>query len=200
MVVISWVLFAFLVGSVPVGPVVARYVADVTLQSHGSGNIGATNVARVVGRGAGAITLMADALKGTMGALGGWWLGEDLRWAWACGVASVFGHCFSPFLRWKGGKGVATSLGVLLVTAPGVALAALTVWLVVVAGTRRSSLGALLTLPTVVGLMAWWSAEHVGWATLLAGIVLLRHVDNIARLVAGRELGLGDVEAEERGD
>ncbi len=192
LVVISWLLFAFLLGAVPVGPVVTRYVADVELQSQGSGNIGATNVARVVGRGAGAITLLADALKGTVGALGGLWLAEGLHWAWACGVVAVLGHCFTPFLRWRGGKGVATSLGVLLVTAPGVALAALGVWLAVVAGTRRSSLGALLALPTVVALISWWSPKQVGWAVVMAGLVLVRHRDNVARLLAGQEHGLRD--------
>jgi glycerol-3-phosphate acyltransferase PlsY len=90
---------------------------------------------------------------------------------------------------------VATSLGVLLVVDPAVACAAVILWLAVVVGTRRSSLGALLTLPAVVGLTAWWSSTYVEWSAVLAGIVLVRHAENISRLLAERELGLHDSEA-----
>ena len=91
----SWALFVFLLGAVPVGPVLARYVADVSLQEQGSGNTGATNVARVVGRYAGLATLLADIAKGVVGAVGGMWATESV------GVAGVWhrrcvGHCFTP--------------------------------------------------------------------------------------------------------
>lgn len=190
MIVGSWALFVFLVGAVPVGPVLARYVADVSLQELGSGNTGATNVARVVGRHAGLATLLADIAKGVVGAGGGLWATGSIEAAWGCGIAAVLGHCFTPYLRWRGGKGVATSFGVLLVTVPKVALCTIAVWGVTVGITRRSSAGALAALPVVVALTAWYTTEQAVWAALLASVVLLRHADNIIRLVSGTEHGL----------
>ena len=190
MIVGSWAVFAFLLGAVPVGPILARYLADVALQSEGSRNTGATNVARVVGWKAGAVTLLADILKGAVGAGGALWLSGSGDAAWLCGVLAVLGHCYTPYLHWRGGKGVATSLGVLVVTATPVALSTWGVWFATVALTRRSSVGALCALPTVVGLTAWWATDQVGWAMLLAVVVLVRHRDNITRLLSGTEHGL----------
>ena len=186
----SWALLSFVMGAVPVGQIVARYTADVDLRSVGSGNIGATNVARVVGRRAGLLTLVADVSKGALPVLGAAVLHPSLHYTWVCGLLAVFGHCFTPFLRWRGGKGVATSLGVLGTILPWVALGGVVVWLATVAVSRRSSLGALLALPAVVGLTAWTAPASVGWTILLAGLILVRHADNIQRLRAGRELGL----------
>jgi glycerol-3-phosphate acyltransferase PlsY len=186
---VSWALFAFLLGAVPTAQVVARYVADVDLHEHGSGNIGATNVARVVGRKAAAATLLADGLKGTLPVLGVWWHTGSLHWAWFCGILAVLGHCYTPYLRWRGGKGVATSFGVLVVAAPWSALGGLVAWGAIVAATRRSSLGALVALPTVVGVTWWTFPEHYGWALVLALVVLVRHASNIRRLWSGAELG-----------
>lgn len=190
MIVVSWALFVFLLGAVPVGPVLARYAADVSLQQHGSGNTGATNVARVVGRSAGLATLLADIAKGVVGAVGGLWATESVGVAWGCGIAAVLGHCFTPYLRWRGGKGVATSFGVLLVLVPKVALWTIGFWGVTVALTRRSSAGALVALPIVVALTGWYAADQLMWSAMLAAVVLLRHTDNIARLVSGTEHGL----------
>lgn len=190
MIAASCALFAFLSGAVPVGQIVARYVADVDLSTAGSGNIGATNVARVVGRKAGLFTLVVDVLKGVVPVLVAQAALGDPHLAWGCGVLAVLGHCYTPYLRWRGGKGVATSLGVLVAATPAVALGGLGVWAVVVALTRRSSVGALVALPTVVGLAWLWAPGSLAWTVLLAAVVLLRHVDNIRRLLAGAELGL----------
>lgn len=190
MIVGSWALFAFLLGAVPVGPMLARHFADVSLQERGSGNTGATNVARVVGRYAGLATLLADIAKGVVGAAGGLWATGSVGVAWGCGIAAVLGHCFTPYLRWRGGKGVAASFGVLLVTVPEVALWTIAVWGGIVGISRRSSAGSLAALPAVVALTAWYAGGQVVWAALLAAVVLLRHVDNIARLVSGTEHGL----------
>jgi len=191
---VSWALLSFLNGAVPFGQVVARYAADVDLRAHGSGNIGATNVARVVGWKAGVATLVADVAKGAVPVLGAEWLLPDSPFGWVCGLLAVVGHCYSPYLRWKGGKGVATSLGVLVAAVPAVALGALAVWGLVVGVTRRSSVGALVALPTVVGLAWWWSPHDVLWTVALAVLVLVRHADNIRRLRSGRELGLSNEE------
>ena len=184
-------------GAVPVGQIVARYAADVDLQSCGSGNIGATNVARVVGRRAGVVTLVADVAKGAVPVFASAWILNWGAFGWMCGVLAVLGHCYTPFLRWRGGKGVATSLGVLAVALPSVALLTVLCWLAVVGVTRRSSLGALVALPAVVVLTVWLSPGDVPWACTLAVLVLVRHTENIRRLLAGAEPSVSDSSVQE---
>jgi len=190
LILLTMALLSFLVGAVPVGQGVARYVADVDLHEHGSGNIGATNVARVVGARAGLLTLFADVAKGAFAVVGALGVGCGVQGAWACGLLAVAGHCFTPYLRWKGGKGVATALGVVAMLLPQVALLALGSWIGVVVLSRRSSLGALTALPVVV-VGAWFVApSQLPWAVVLSGLIFVRHSDNIRRLQAHSELGL----------
>jgi glycerol-3-phosphate acyltransferase PlsY len=180
---------AYLLGSIPFGAVLAR-IKGVDLRKVGSGNIGATNVARAMGKGWAIAVLLADAAKGFVPV----WLG--IRWQLpalavaGAGLGAIVGHMFTLFLRGRGGKGVATSLGVSLALSPVMALVGFGVYAVVFALTRLSSLGSLLGVWTfAVGFVA---ARHPTWpyaALALGGaaLVTLRHRANIQRLVKGEE-------------
>jgi len=185
------IIFAFILGSIPVGVIIAR-VKGVDLKKVGSGNIGATNVLRSLGKGPAALTLIGDILKGTGAvALAGYFevgpLYEGLT-----GLSAVLGHNFSLFLGFRGGKGVATSIGVLLLYTPQIALLTLIIWLVVVLITKYSSLGALVSfglLPLNTALFE--SKEKLPVAILMAAFIIIRHRDNIQRLLKGTERKIG---------
>ena len=188
------VLAAYLVGALPVGWLVARALGVQDIRRHGSGNIGATNVLRTVGRVPAAVTLLADVLKGylavTLGARVG---GGDPAVTAVATVAAVVGNCWSVFLGFRGGKGVATGLGALLCTVPLATLAALPVFVAVVATTRYVSLGSLLAAACVPlgAFLLRYPAPSTVAAVAVAAIVVARHHANIARLRAGRESRLG---------
>jgi glycerol-3-phosphate acyltransferase PlsY len=141
-VIVLLVAAGFLVGAIPWGLIIAKQ-RGVDIREKGSGNIGATNVARVLGIGDGLLVLLLDAGKGALITLAATRLDGD-RWVIAAtGFAAILGHCFSPFLRGKGGKGVATALGVFVVVAPTLALVATAVFLLVAGRTRIPALGSL---------------------------------------------------------
>jgi glycerol-3-phosphate acyltransferase PlsY len=137
------VLGAFVLGSVPFGVVIARWRGVRDLQQRGSGNIGATNVARVIGIGPGLAVLALDAGKGAAAIALARHAGAAPGLVAACGLAVIAGHCFSPILRFRGGKGVATSLGVFGVLAPALALIAVAAFALVAGKTRVPALGSL---------------------------------------------------------
>lgn len=157
----------------------------------GSGNIGATNAIRGLGAKWGGLVFAIDVAKGAVAALLG---GGHVPTALAAGAAAVLGHVFSPLAGFKGGRGVATSLGVFLAVLPIPALLALGVWMVLVAVSRRvsvASIGAALAYPWLVA----WRAPHDEYrsaylvaAILIAALVVLRHIPNIRRLLAGTEV------------
>jgi acyl phosphate:glycerol-3-phosphate acyltransferase len=180
---------AYVVGSIPFGVVVAR-LQGVDLRAVGSGNIGATNVARALGKGWAILVLGADAAKGFVPVWLGRRLGLPPTVVALAGFIAITGHMFTIFLRGRGGKGVATSLGVALALSPPAALLGFAVYIVLFAATRLSSLGSLLGVWTfstliVVGHRFPWpyDALAIGGAAL----VTLRHRQNIARLVRGEE-------------
>lgn len=184
----------FAVGSVPFGFLLVRLLGRGDVRSVGSGNIGATNVGRLLGPAGWTVTLAADAGKGAVGVLVGGMLADGVpATAVAGGVGAVLGHCFTPWLRGRGGKGVATMLGAFSLLSPWVTLAALVVF-AVVAGWHRTislaSLSAALTLPTG-SLAVGEPAAVVSGAAIVSVVVALRHADNIARLRAGDEPRLG---------
>jgi glycerol-3-phosphate acyltransferase PlsY len=186
---------AYAVGAVPIGFLVARAFGVGDIRRHGSGNIGATNVLRTLGRLPAIITLLGDIAKGYAAVALASRLGGDDPVATAAGaVAAVVGNCWSVFLGFRGGKGVATGLGALLRLAPLATLAALPVFLVVAATTRFVSLASLLSA-ACVPFGAWAlgapRANVVG-AFLVAAVVIVRHRENIARLRAGTERRLGE--------
>ena len=180
---------AYIAGSIPFGMVLAR-VKGIDLRSVGSGNIGATNVARAMGKGWAIAVLAADAAKGFVPV----WLGSRLEMTPAvvalAGGAAILGHMFTLFLRGRGGKGVATSLGVALALSPVSALVGFGVYILVFAATRLSSLGSLLGVWTFSLLYVLREGPPRPLMALALGgaaLVTLRHRENIARLVRGQE-------------
>lgn len=177
----SWVGLAYLAGSIPFGLLVGR-ARGVDVRAIGSGNIGATNVARAAGKTAAAVTLVLDSLKGG----GPAWLaacaGGPAAGA-ACGVAAVIGHCFPIWLRLRGGKGVATGLGVALALCPPAALAAGAAWGALYWRWRISSVGSLAAVVVALVIAGFVAEPPVpGALAVIALLVLVRHGSNLARL------------------
>ena len=208
------VLGSYLVGGIPFGVIIGR-IKGVDIRQAGSGNIGATNVGRLLGRRWGVITFFLDAAKGLIPTgTTGWLLTHHvaaealsdstlaLYWLLAA-FCTVLGHNFSPFLRLRGGKGVATSLGAALGIYPDLsqpALVALVLWIAVVGWSRISSLGSLTAaaaFPVIYVVLAWHRGDsptghwpYLMFSLLIATMLILRHRANVARLRMGTEARL----------
>lgn len=181
----------YLAGSVPFGVIVARLFGLGDLRKIGSGNIGATNVLRTGNRPAALITMVLDALKGMLPVLFFLGMWGDLA-GQAAGLGAFLGHCFPVWLRFRGGKGVATWLGVMLAIHPLTWVALCLTWLAVAALTRISSAGALAAAaagPLWLILFERW--EAVLLAIVLAVLIWLRHHANIRRILLGTEPRIG---------
>lgn len=180
-------LFGYLLGSIPFGLVLTRLAGGPDLRAIGSGNIGATNVLRTGRRDLAALTLLLDLLKGTLAVLAaGYWGGESLAVVAALGAFS--GHVFPVWLKFKGGKGVATFLGCLLGLAWPAALAFAAVWLAAAFATRYSSAAALAASAlTPLVLFGLGRTEAAIAFALLAVILWAKHSPNLSRLAAGTE-------------
>jgi glycerol-3-phosphate acyltransferase PlsY len=204
---------AFLIGSVPFAFLFVRRMKGIDIRTQGSGNVGATNAARVLGKPMGIFILLLDVAKGAFAA---WvlpfalqfWIEHmplglsssavltvlGLRGTGLCmGIAAFLGHCYSPFLGFRGGKGVATALGVYLVVAPKATLVTLAVCVTIILVTRVVSLASLVgavLLPILIVVFYWsdgpWGV--VGVTVALSATVVFRHRANIRRLLAGQEL------------
>ena len=182
-----YLLLTYLLGAIPSGLILTALYTDVDLREQGSGNIGATNVARTAGKALGGLTLLLDGLKGLLPVLGSLWLFEDTRLQGAVVLAAVIGHCWPVYLEFRGGKGVATSAGGLLGLLPLPTLGAAAIWAGLFALTKRSSFAALGAAVALQGL-AWWLAPELIWLTVaLALVLVVRHKDNIQRLASGTE-------------
>ncbi|MGZ9033034.1 MAG: glycerol-3-phosphate 1-O-acyltransferase PlsY [Rhodospirillales bacterium] len=183
----------YLFGSVPFGLLLTRAAGLGDVRSIGSGNIGTTNVLRTGRKGLAAATLLLDAGKGAVAALVFDRWGID--YAVIAGIAAVLGHCFPVWLRFRGGKGVATGFGVLFGLAWPVGLAACVVWLAVAFSLRYSSLAALVAFalsPVVTLILAGHERLPIALAAaLIAALVFVRHRDNIRRLIRGEETKIG---------
>jgi acyl phosphate:glycerol-3-phosphate acyltransferase len=181
----------YLLGSVPFGLVLARAAGYGDIRKIGSGNIGATNVLRTGNKPLAAATLILDSGKGAIAALLALWAGGENA-ALVAGGAAMLGHSFPVWLGFKGGKGVATALGVLLAVAWPVGLGACLTWLATAALFRISSLSALVAIG-LSPLSAWYFAgpETAGLALFIAVLVFVRHEANIRRLLAGEEPKIG---------
>ena len=184
------VALAYLAGSIPFGLLIARAVTGKDVRAIGSGNIGATNVARDAGRGAAVATLLLDALKGLLPVL----LAAHLTGPegglvpTACAIAAVLGHCFPVWLRLRGGKGVATGLGVALGLAPIAAAAGGVTWLVLYAALKISSIASLAGVAVALAVAAVWGPSAAVLALgVIAVIILLRHQENLRRLLRREE-------------
>lgn len=183
----------FLSGSVPFGYFAGR-LRGMDIRQHGSGNIGATNVIRVLGKGIGIPVFVLDLLKGLVPCLVVKAGGAESWVLVLTGLCAILGHMFTPWLGFKGGKGVATAAGVLLGIAWVPMLAGLAVWLVFFFSTRYVSLASMLAGLAVAGTMAaqmalrqQWDVVLLGFGVVLALLVILRHRANIGRLLAGTE-------------
>jgi glycerol-3-phosphate acyltransferase PlsY len=184
---------SYLLGSVPFGIVFAR-AKGVDLRRVGSGNIGATNVLRAAGKGPAVLTLLGDVLKGVAAVALARALGLGAFYEGLAALASVAGHDFSVFLRFRGGKGVATSLGAVLIYAPQAGILTVVLWLVTVALTRYSSLGAIVSfaLLPVMMLLTGQAKQKAAFAAALTALLVLKHSGNIKRLLEGTERRVGE--------
>ena len=183
--------FGYLLGSIPFGLILTRLAGTQDIRAIGSGNIGATNVLRTGHKGLAAATLLCDMLKGTLAVLvTHHFFGPDL--AILAGIGAFLGHVFPPWLKFKGGKGVATYIGVLLALAWPVVLAFGVIWLAVAALTRYSSLAALMAgAATPVILWLNTDLQEAQVFLLLTLLLYFTHRANIARLIKGTEGKIG---------
>ncbi len=185
----TFLITTFLIAAVPFGLVLTSMLTDLDIRTAGSGNIGATNVYRLAGRRLGVAALVCDILKGFVPTLLSLWLMDGPFGVSLTILAAFLGHCYSPYLAFRGGKGVATGVGGFLAAAPLAALLATIAWIAVVAFTRKSSLGALVGLAVMVaGLTLFPSSRSLLPAAIVMGVLLLwRHRSNIQRLLSGTE-------------
>jgi glycerol-3-phosphate acyltransferase PlsY len=182
---------AYLLGSIPFGYLLVRWRTGTDVRASGSGNIGATNVLRTTGRLAGAATLVLDVVKGYAAvAIAGDLTGSNQLWMSAAALAVMAGHAYPVFLRFQGGKAVATFYGAFLHLTPVPLAAVVVVFLAVAAWTRHISLGSIVaaaTFPLAAWLIAQASWPVLGAAVLAAAFVIYRHRSNIQRLRKGSE-------------
>jgi glycerol-3-phosphate acyltransferase PlsY len=184
-------IFGYLCGSIPFGVLVMRLAGEPDVRTIGSGNIGATNVLRTGRKALAAATLLGDILKGTAAVLvANHLLGREA--AMCAALGAFLGHLFPVWLHFKGGKGVATYIGLLLGLAWPAAIAFCVIWLAVAALTRYSSLAALVA-STVTPLFLWWHGEttEAGLFGLLSTLLWITHRENIGRLLHGSESKIG---------
>lgn len=179
---------AYLLGSIPTGLLLGK-VYGIDVRKEGSGNIGATNLYRTVGRKVGVITLAGDCLKGMLPVLAVKYSSLPLEYAAWVGLAAFCGHVFSVFLKFRGGKGVATALGVFLALSPLAVAIALGVFVVMMLVWRYVSLGSI-SAAAVMPIAVWalgGGRVLIVVTMLIAVIVIIRHTENIKRLAAGTE-------------
>ncbi len=193
----EWIVYclgAYIVGSIPFGQIISKRVADIDITKHGSGNIGATNVAREVGIKWGILTLLLDMLKGLLPVLFSMMqetAGEvpGLTGPAVVGLFALAGHQFSCFKRFHGGKGVATALGVYLVIAPVATALALVVFLLIAAKWRYVSLASMGATVSIAGMLSVFGEVGgvivVAW--VMAFLICVKHQENIGRLIRGEE-------------
>jgi glycerol-3-phosphate acyltransferase PlsY len=185
---------SYLIGAVPTGLLLVRLLKGEDIRKHGSGNIGTVNVLRVAGPATAAAVLVVDMLKGLVPVLLAARITTTPWLIVACGLAAIAGHNWSVFLGFRGGKGIATSFGVLLGLSWVAAVVAAAVWVGVVAITRYASLGSLMGVASVP-LVLWRlraPVEYVAFGIIAALFAIYRHRGNIQRLVTGTELRITD--------
>lgn len=180
---------AYLLGAIPFGLVFARLGGVEDLRQRGSGNIGATNVLRTVGKKAAILTLLADALKGYLPVLASVKLGLGEATTAVIALSALVGHIFPVYLKFKGGKGVATGFGAVMGYMPAVGLGVLCTWLFVAAVFRYSSLAALAACSSLPLLALWLhpTREAIVFSLAAGALIIFRHKENIQRLLQDKE-------------
>jgi glycerol-3-phosphate acyltransferase PlsY len=192
--VAAFLFVSYLAGSIPFGLIFGTIMGGVDVRTVGSGNIGATNVLRGAGKMAAFLTLLADSLKGLIPVLLAARIFSDDTVTALSGIAAIAGHNFPVYLRFKGGKGVATSFGVVLAVAPWTGLVCLLTWGVAAAIWRYSSLSALIAFafyPLITFIFSGDSRPLSLLSLFVFGLMYFRHRDNIKRLLAGTEPKIG---------
>lgn len=183
---------AYVVGSIDFAVIVAR-MHGVDIHKVGSGNPGTSNVLRTVGKVPAAMVLLGDTLKGVIGAAMGMVASgvadPQVHWAFAAGLAAVIGHCYPVFHRFKGGRGVATGLGVLFFTVPWVGLIVLVVWLLLTKLIKVASIASLVVVAVTIPLALWQGVTGLAlvWLASTVALVVWRHRANILRMIRGDE-------------
>ena len=192
------IIAAYLIGSLSFAVIVSKYYGMDDPRTYGSGNPGATNVLRSGKKKAAALTLLGDAVKGLVAVILARCLQNALGLSDATialvAIAALVGHMWPIFFNFKGGKGVATALGVLLALSPATALLCTLIWLVMVFGFKVSSLAALVAT-VCAPIFAFFMMPHASWAwaaVFIAALVLYRHKSNIQNLLQGKESKIGD--------
>jgi len=198
---IAVVVASYLIGSIPIGYLAGRALSGVDIRDHGSGSIGATNTLRVLGRGPFLAVMFLDALKGYIPVLAVWYLFGSHDMQVACGIAVVIGHDFPVFIRFRGGRGVATSFGVYAALALPLAIGLAAFGLFLVIGLRYVSLMSIVTVPlgavAFLLLAAFNVHEDFTYTKAIFGafatvMVLITHFGNIKRLISGGEPRFGE--------
>jgi len=190
----GYLLASYLIGGIPFGLFIGRAVGGIDVRTVGSGNIGATNVLRAAGKSAAILTLIADCVKGLLPVLIAARLFPGDVIVALSGAAAILGHNFPVFLGFKGGKGVATSFGVVLAVMPWTGLVCLLAWIAAAALWRYSSLSALVAFalyPVITFAMRSDSQAFSLLSLFVFGMIYVRHRENIKRLLAGTEPKIG---------
>lgn len=192
---VQFFLAAYLIGGIPFGLLLAKKFAGVNIKENGSGSIGATNVLRVVkennpslAKKLGAATLALDALKGVLVLVIAYFIGLSEATLWGIAVLAVIGHCFSPYLNFEGGKGVATGMGVMMFMLPYETVIALIIWAVGAKTIKISSLSSLLGLLALI-ISSFYIHPQIAHApiVLIGFILFYKHIPNIIRILQGKE-------------
>lgn len=189
----SWVellgkmLLIYLIGSIPSGLIIGKGLYGKDLREHGSKNIGSTNAYRVLGKMGALLVFLCDLTKGIMGA---YLLSVTPTLTVIGGLLAMIGHNWPIFLNFKGGKGVATGLGMVIYMVPSVALLAFSIWAVIVYFTKYVSLGSIVAASVIPVVMYLWNEPmpYIVFGVIAALFVIIRHRANIARLLSGNEL------------
>jgi glycerol-3-phosphate acyltransferase PlsY len=186
---IGLIILGYLAGSIPTGLILSKAFSDVDPRREGSRNIGATNIFRTTGKKLGTLTLVGDCLKGLIPVLLALWLMKSEAWVCLIALSAFAGHVFPVFLKFKGGKGVATALGVYLGIAPLAVLIDAVIFFGVVLKWRYISLGSLTAaavMPVLIAILTG-SKFYLVASLIIAGLIYYRHHGNIQRLLAGSE-------------
>lgn len=186
---IAVAIAAYLIGNFSTGIVISKTISHMDIRAHGSGNAGATNMLRTLGWVPSLLTLAGDTLKSVLATLMGKWIGGEAGMLLA-GVCVIVGHNWPVFLGFRGGKGVATTLGFMLVTSPLTALILTVIELSIIALTRFVSLGSIIAAalyPVITAYLFTGNAHRIAAAVVVAALVLFSHRANIARLIKGNE-------------
>jgi len=184
------ILTCYLLGSIPFGFIVAKLIKKIDIRDYGSGNIGAANAFRTLGPGLAIFVLIGDLMKGFIAIyLFKLFNIDSLSMVILGGLAVIGGHDWSIFLKFKGGKGIATTYGVILALNPMIAVMSALAWLIVIALTRYASLASILSLSALVILMVVFKQPqtYILFSAIILGLALYRHRGNIVRLKEGRE-------------